>query len=223
MPTPLVADLDRRQHCRMPSSRQLLSGTAACAAARGETRPGRPFGMAWIALIDKIRQAPAASDRRRLGGHGRLRRRDDRRCNARASRRSAGACRSSAERRSAGRAALARRAGSGEIEQLPDDRASSCRLRCLIAAALWPTSSAANLPEPISPARPATTFSGVPSSWAMPEASRPTVFKRSAWRSCSMAAMRAAVSSRSLLLRFGQLGAHLIRGFRPAPPVRRAS
>ena len=78
----------------------------------------------------------------------------------------------------------------------------------LIATALWAICSASSLPEPINPARPATTFNGVPSSWAMPEASRPTVFRRSAWRSCSRAVIRAAVSCRSLVLRFGQACAH---------------
>ena len=64
-----------------------------------------------------------------------------------------------------------------------------------MAAALWSISSGDSLPDWINPARPETTFSGVPNSWAIPAASRPTVFKRSAWRSCPVVATRAAASS----------------------------
>ena len=44
-------------------------------------------------------------------------------------------------------------------------------------------SSGVVCPSAIISARAETTLSGVPSSWATPEASVPTVFRRSAWRS----------------------------------------
>ena len=65
----------------------------------------------------------------------------------------------------------------------------------LMAAVLAAMSSVASLPEAIRPARPATTLSGVPISWAIPAASRPTVLSRSVWRSCSIVAMCALASS----------------------------
>ena len=125
-----------------------------------------------------------------------------------ASRQSNRACRSSVGRRCADRPAICAACSARA-------KSRSCRMivvilsaSSLIAAALCAICSASSLPEPINPARPATTFSGVPSSWAMPEASRPTVFKRSAWRSCSRAVIRAAVSWRSLVCDSARLRAH---------------
>ena len=45
-------------------------------------------------------------------------------------------------------------------------------------------------------ARPKMTFSGVPSSWAMPAESLPNVASRSEWRNCSSASTRRSFSTR---------------------------
>ena len=49
-------------------------------------------------------------------------------------------------------------------------------------------------PLPIIAARASITLSGVPSSCAIPDASFPTVIRRSAWRSCSSISTRAFIS-----------------------------
>ncbi len=74
------------------------------------------------------------------------------------------------------------------------------------------TASSDGASSMMSSARTDATFIGVPSSWAMPAASRPTVVSRSACRSCSRRGNPGLGLGVHLIASGGQLIAHHVEG-----------
>jgi hypothetical protein len=81
-----------------------------------------------------------------------------------------------------------------EVEQLANDVRDPVDLLADDVGGIAGVATQARF-EAIMFARMSATPRGVPSSWAMPEASLPTVASRSAWRTCSCARRRSSVSA----------------------------